>query len=236
MTASPRLKARIAGGLYVVTIGTGMFALLTRSAMLVRGDAAATAANILASQPLYRCSIVADILGIAAYVAVTALLYELLAPVNRTVSLVAAALSIAGCAVGASILAFVLAPLLLLGGQSYLAAFSPAELQALALTALRLHSLSYNIGMVFFGWYCLLLGYLVFRSGFLPRWLGVLLALAGIAWLAGSISGLVAPALARSLDPYVTVAGLLGEGSLTLWLLLLGIDPARWAAAAARLR
>ncbi len=227
--ASARLKARLAGGLYVVTIAAGMFALSVRAQLTVRGDAAATARHILDSQAIYRAAMAADILGIVAYVGVTAILYELLAPVSRTLSLTAAALSLVGCAVGAAILALVAAPLLLLAGQASLPAFSPAELQTMALTSLRLHDRGYDFGMVFFGFYCLLLGYLTFRSGFFPRWLGLLLALTGTAWLAGSLGDVLAPALSARMNPYVDLAGLLGEGALTLWLLAVGLDGGRWA-------
>ena len=96
--ASAKLKARICGVLYLATFVTGIGAESVRSALIVHGDAAATAARILASEPLYRLSFVAELAGIGCYIAVTAMLYDLLKPVGRTTSLVAAFFSLAGCA------------------------------------------------------------------------------------------------------------------------------------------
>jgi hypothetical protein len=227
-TASPRLKARIAGLLYLVTIGTGMAGVLVSSALVVRGDAGATAANLIASEPLYRLSFVGEFIGTAAYVAITALLYELLAPVSRTVSRLAAFFSLAGCAVGVANSINALAPLVLLSGASYLGAFTPDQLHALALAALRLHGLGYNIAMACFACYCLILGWLVFKSGYLPRFIGVLLVLAGLGWTTGSLAGLLSPPVAAQLSPYVMIPGLIGESALALWLTIVGLNPAKW--------
>ncbi|MDQ2860309.1 MAG: DUF4386 domain-containing protein [Pseudomonadota bacterium] len=224
--SSPRLRARIAGLLYLIAMAGGMFAEFTRSSLFVSGDAAATARHILASEPLYRWSIAADLIAGASYVGVTALLYGLLRPVSRDVSLAAAFFSLVGCASGATL--NLVAPLVLMGGAPYLAAFTPEQLRALARVFLSLHGQDYNISLFFFGFYCALLGYLVFRSGFMPRFVGVLLALAGLGWLADSLANLVWPALADHLDSYAMLSSGLGEGALCLWLLAVGVNAPKW--------
>jgi hypothetical protein len=222
---SPRLKARIAGVFYLLTTLTRMFVEISvRDRLVVSDDAAATATNILAHQPLWRWGFAADILAFASYVALTALFYELFKPVNRSVSLVAAFFSLVACAVQAVSSLFHLAPLALLGGTPYLRVFNVEQLQALALMFLRLRAMCYhNIGLVFFGLYCLLIGYLIFRSTFLPRIIGVLMVLAGLSYLM-----FVSPPLAPSLQPYILVFPGVGQISLTLWLLVMGVNEQRW--------
>jgi hypothetical protein len=100
--------------------------------------------------------------------------------------------------------------------------FKVEQLQALALTFLKLYGQCFDISFVFFGFYCLLIGYLIFRSGFLPRILGAGMAIAGLGWLT-----FLSPALAHDLSPYILAAGI-GEVSLTLWLLGAGVNAARW--------
>jgi hypothetical protein len=228
MTSSPRLKARMAGLLYLGCIVGGLSAVSIRSSLIVKGDAAATAANILASEPLYRASIGADLAGFACYVGVTALLYGLLKPVSPTVSRLAAFFSLAGCAICAAVTLNLIAPLILLKGAPYLEAFRPEQLQTLAFWSLKMHGQGYNIGLVNFGVYCTLLGYLVFRSGFLPRAIGALLFLAGASWLVDSLATVVYPPLAAALSSFTGAGALIGEASLCLWLLAFGVDAPKW--------
>jgi hypothetical protein len=132
------------------------------------------------------------VLNVACYVVVTQMFYDLFRPVNASISLLAAFSSLVGCAVQATACLF------------QLGAPQP-----------RLHAQGYDVGLVFFGFYCLLIGYLIFRSTFLPRALGALMAFAGLGWLT-----FLSPPFAHSLDPYIRIPGVLGEGSLTLWLLI----------------
>lgn len=106
--------------------------------------------------------------------------------------------------------------------------FNIQQLQALALVFLKLDAEAYNGAMVFFGFYCLLIGYLTFRSAFLPRIVGVLMAIAGLCWLTNSFANFLSPPLASYLSPYILVPGLVGEGSLTLYLLVAGVNEQRW--------
>ena len=120
-------------------------------------------------------------------------------------------------------IALAMAPLALLGGAQYLSVFQTEQLQALALLFLKLTAQTSNIGIVFFGFYCLLIGYLIFRSTFLPRILGALMAFGGLGWLT-----FLVPPLASALFPYILAPGILGEGCLTVWLLAMSVNDQRW--------
>jgi len=226
--ASPRFTARTAGFSWLMTILTGAFAIVVGGRFVVAGDAAATAASILGHEPLFRLGIAANLIAGACYIGATLLVYDLLKPVNRSVSLLAAFFSLVGCAVGAFSDLFHLAPLVVLGGARYLSVFTVEQRQALALMFLRLQAQAYNISFVFFGLHCLLIGCLILRSTFLPRIVGALMAFAGLGWLTLSFASLLSPPLAGYLVPYIMAPGALGEGSLTLWLLVMGVNVERW--------
>jgi hypothetical protein len=226
---SPRFKARLAGAFWLLTIVTGTLAMVVYGRVVVPGDAAATAAAILAREPLFRLGIATNLVAGAAYLAATLLVYDLLRPVNRSLSLLAAFFSLVGCAVGALSGLFHLAPLVVLGGSKHLSAFTAEQLQGLALLFLRLHAQAANIGFVFFGLHCLLVGWLILRSALIPRLVGVLMALAGLGWLTHSLASLLSPPLGRALSSYVMASGALGEGSLTVWLLVMGVNLRRSA-------
>ena len=227
-TATPRLKARTAGAFYLLTIITGVFAeVFVRGAVLVRDDAAATAANIMARESFYRSGLVADLVMIACYIVVTLLFYELFKPAGRSLSLLAAFFSLVGLAVLAVNALNHLAPVLYLGDTNFRGAFEATQLQALALMSLKLHARGYVISGVFFGTYMLLLGRLIFKSGFLPRILGGLMAAGGLAFLTNSFASLLAPALVARL-PDIGMLGGLAELALSLWLIVMGVNVQKW--------
>jgi hypothetical protein len=219
---SPRLKARIAGLCYVLMLPTGGVAIFVRGRFVVKGDAAVTAANILAHEPWFRLAFAGDLLVVAIYILFTALLYDLMKPVNRSVSLLAAFFSLMGCATQAFACLFELAPLVVLGREQYLSVFKVEQLQSLAYLSLKLYSHAYGISLVFFGFYNLVIGYLIFKSTFLPRILGVLMA-------ASSPLGLTFlwPPFAAKYFRYLLVMDL-GELLLVLWLLVMGVNAERW--------
>jgi uncharacterized protein DUF4386 len=224
--ASPRLKARIAGGLYLSGVAN-LFAAVVLGSLVVNGDAAATAHNILAHELLYRLGLAADLIPLPCYIAVTVLFYDLFKPVNRSLSLIAAFFGLAGSTMWALNDFFSLAPLVVLGGAHSLTAFKADQLQALALMFLNLHAQGSNIVMVAFGFHVILIGYLIFRSAFLPRILGVLLAIAGLCYLTNSFANLLSPEFAAHLSPYILIPGVV-EIVLALWLLVMGVNVQRW--------
>ena len=221
--ASPRPRARITGVVYLLYFLTAIIGEFFLRGLVVDGDAAATANNILAHESLFRLGLATGLISTACYVAVTALFYDLFKTVSRSLSLLAAFFSLVGCAILAFASLFQLAPLVVLGGSQYLSVFKVEQLRALALMFLELNTQAGNICVVFFGVYCLLIGYLIFRSTFLPRLLGVLMALAGLGWLT-----FLSPPLANHLSPYNLVLGFLAELSLMLWLLVMGVNVQRW--------
>jgi hypothetical protein len=222
--ASP-LKRRITGIVYLLFFVTAILGeVFTRQAGIsglgvVSTDAAATAANLLAHETSFQVGFALDLISVACYVAVTALFYQLFRTVGRSLTLIAAFFSLVGCTIGASGSVFQLAPLVVLGGSPYLSVFSTAQLQALALLFLNLTDQVGHIQNVFFGLFQLVIGYLIFRSTFLPRILGVMMALAGLGWLT-----FLSPPLANALLTYIEILGVLSEGLLMFWLLVLGVN------------
>jgi hypothetical protein len=227
--ASPRLKARITGALYLLTILTGIFSAgYVSGKLVVNGDAAATAANILAHRGLFQLGFAVYLIEMACQVAITALFYDLLKPAGGSVSLVAAFLGLAGSVIKTFSRLFFIAPLFILGGAHYLSVFSTEQLQALALLFLKLNGYGAGIALVFFGFYALLTGYLIIRSTFLPRILGMLSVLGGLGWLT-----YLYPPLGSRLFVYIAIFALFGAGSLIFWLLVFGVNEQRWKEQAA---
>ena len=221
--ASPRFKARMAGVSYLLGSLTSVFGQMVVLGMLVvPASATATAANILSHQSLFRLGFVASLMTVPFHLIWAVLFYGLFKPVNRSVSLLAGFVMLLGCAMWGLSSLFHLAPLLLLQGSS-LSAFAPEQLQALALILLKLNAQAYDIGLVFFGFWCVLIGYLIFRSTFLPRIIGVLEVLAGFGYLT-----LLWRPLAHYLYPYNLALAGPGEISLMLWLLVKGVNEQRW--------
>jgi len=221
---SPRFEARITGAIYLLTILTGIFAQgFVSGSLVVDGDAAATATNILMHKSLFQLGFAVYLIEMACQIAMTALFYDLLKPAGRSVSLLAAFLGFAGCVIKTFSRLFFIAPLFILGGAHYLSVFSAEQLQALALLFFKVNDHGAAIALVFFGFYALLTGYLIVRSTFLPRILGVLSILGGLGWM----SFLYQP-LGYRLFPYISALGILGAASLILWLLVFGVNEQRW--------
>ena len=224
-----KTKARFAGLFTLLTILGGAFAQGYVSESLVDfSDAAATAANILAHPNLLQLGFTVYMVEMACQIAMTALFYELLKPVNRSVNLVATFLSLAGCVIKALSRVFFVAPLLVLRGASYAGVFSAAQLQALTLLLLGINDRGAGMALIFFGFSTLLKGYLMFLSTFLPRFLGVLGIVSGVGWLT-----FLYPPLGYRLFPVIAGFGLLASAVLIFWLLVFGVDEAKWREVAA---
>ncbi len=233
--ASPRQLARIAGGLYLVNIVGGAFAIgFVPAVVVVAGNAAATAHNIQANELLYRLGLVAHVIITVTNVPLAVIFYDLFKVVNRRFALLVVFFTLVGTAAESANLVNQLAPLILLNGGHYSSAFTTEQLQALAYIPAGLQTVSYDISGVFFGFYGLSIGYLVFSSTFLPRVIGVLLAFGAACYLTYSFADMLAPAFAAHLVPYVQLPSLVGEGSFTLWLLIVGLNAQRWKEKASR--
>lgn len=221
--ASPALLARLTGLLLIVMAFCAIFAELgVRTALLVPGDATATARRILASESLFRAGFVGYLIAFLCDVPVAICLYLLLAPVSRALSLTAAALRLVYAAiVGASLLQY-FGAIVVLSGQSSLSAFPPEQLDALALLFLSLFKHGFSLALVFFGVHLLLLGALLWRSTRFPRIFGGLIALAGLSYLADTLLFFLAPALHAKVAPFLAVPAMT-ELVFAVWLVVKGV-------------
>ena len=221
---SPLFKARMGGFCWLMCFVTSASAMAIATNLSVERDPAATAATLLANEALYQTSTAALLVSGAFYIGATFFIYEVLTPVNRWLSLLAALFSMVGCAIGALACLFDVIPFILLKGPHFAAVFTTEQLQALTLMFLNVRVQANNIGLVFFGLHCFGVGYLIYRSTFLPRAIGMLMMFAGIGWLT-----FLYPPLANSLAPFNMIPGGIGELSLTLWLLVKGVNVQRWS-------
>jgi hypothetical protein len=211
-----------------LTICAGVFDhILVGGRIIVPGNPAATAQNLLAFEPLYRLAFALDLIPL--YAVVTVLLYELFKPVSKSVSLLAAFASLAGGAVGSAAAIFQLAPVVILGGAAQWQGFDTRQLQGLALICLRLHEQGFSISLMFFGFYCSLLGWMIVRSNFMARGVGILMGIGGLSYMVYSFMYFAYPAIAAELASYTLLLGSSGEIALTVWLLVVGIKPEKWS-------
>lgn len=223
--ASTRDLSRIGGILYLFIIVAALFGeLVARGRLIVPGDAVATASNILASETLFRIGLAGELLTCLCDIALAAILYVLFRPVSRNLALLAAFNRLAFVGVYAVAKLFLVAALLILGGADYLNAFDPPQLHAMAYLSIRLHGYGYGMSLIFFGVHCVLLGYLIYRSGYVPRLLGTLLVIGGAGYLAHSFALILAPALAAQLFPWIILPAVPAELGLCLWLIAKGVD------------
>ena len=224
----PQHYARICGALYLYIIVAGIFAEFVRSRLVVPADAAATASNIMANESLFRIGFSGELLHLAFDVAVATILYALLRPVDGNVALLAAFMRLACDIILAVASLSHFAALRLLADADYLKTFQPDQLYTLTLLALTMHGDGYAISLVFFGFACLSLGYLIFQSGYLPRTIGALMVVAGPCYLFSSFAHFLTPGFAATLFPALFVPIFVAELSLALWLLVKGVDAAKW--------
>lgn len=227
--ASPSTRGRVLAALYLFVIIAGIIAQAVISDGLVVGnDAVTTAANIRANKSLYRLGFTIFMLEMIAQVGVSVMFYDLLKPVNRSVARLSAILGLTGCGIKTMARLFYYAPLILLGGASYLSAIQPAELDALSLAFIKINNQGANIGVIFFGFEVLIRGWLLYKSQFLPRFLGVLSIVAGLGWLT-----FLWPPLGSQLFTPVALVAIVGVIATSGWLFIRGVDDAKWRESAA---
>jgi hypothetical protein len=226
---SPQRYARVGGVLYLAIIVLGAFSEgFVASKLVVSGDAATTAANILASPDLWHLSVAADLIVVLLAVPLLWVEYLLLRPVSKQLVLLAVLFNLVSLAVEAISKLFLLVVLPTLKSAEFLKAFDPSQMQILANLSLRAHDVAFNIALIFFGFTCLVNGYLIFRSGYLPKFVGILMQIAGLSYLVGCFAALFAPSFADLITPAILLPPLIGELSFCLWLLLKGVNVAKW--------
>jgi hypothetical protein len=225
---SPQVYARTAGLLYLIVILGGIFAeIIVRDRLVVHGDAAATAHNIMTHELLYRVGFAVEIFYCACNVPLILIFYKLFKPVNRNLTLLVVLFSVVGTAIESVSLLAHFAPLVFLGNGHQLSAFTPEQLQAWSYLSLQFFEYGFCTALVFFGFYCLAMGYLIFRSTFLPRIIGVLLAIQGLCYLVNSFANFLVPEFAKHFFPILAASGI-AEVSFCLWLLVMGVNVKKW--------
>ena len=216
--------ARVAGFLYLLVFPFAIFSLIVRAKLIVHGDAAATASNIMASEGLFRGGIVAWLVSQTIFIFLLMALYKLLKPVNWNVALHMVVLLLVGVPIALINELNQFAALLLLSGADYLTAIEAGQLHARVMFHLNLHEYGIYIAQIFWGLWLLPLGYLVLKSGFLPRILGVLLMIGCF----GHLIDVVAAVGVSSFEVRVSQFTSIGEFLLPLWLVVKGVNVDRW--------
>ena len=225
--AAPRRTARIAGLCYLLVLVFGAFAhLVVRGELYVPGDAAATAANLADRSTLFRLGYVADLL-MATFLLLTAMaLYRLLRHVHDDAARAMVVFAAVGSAITFAVLSSAFAALLASTEEPYPSALGDGGSAATSLLLLDTHHYGYLGAQVFFGLWLLPLGYLVYRSGMFPRWLGVLVVAGCVGFLVDTILVFLAPGVRDTLDPVVGTLTSVAELVMIAWLLIRGARPA----------
>jgi len=217
--------ARLAGLLYLALAALSAFGLVyVPSMIIVPGDAAATANNIVTSESLFRLGFVSNLVAFTVNIFVALLLYKLLKPVNRSLASAMVILILMGLAIGMLNELNQFAALLILGGVGHLTAFTAVQSQALASLFLDIYQHGFTIAHIFWGLWLFPMGYLVFKSGFLPKFMGVLLIIAGLGYLTDFTLFFLFP----DIDVAVSDFTFVGEVVLIFWLLIKGVNVEQW--------
>ena len=230
--SSVQRYARAAGLLFLITIFAGFFGeLYVPSHIIVPGDALATAGNLATSRMLFNAGFASYLIEAVCDVLLSWLMYVLLRPAHRDLSLLAAFLGLVSTCLFAVGEVFFFAPPLLLDGGASVAAFSTTQVSALILLALRLYGRVSSMYMLFYGMAVVLRGYLIIRSTYLPKLIGVLMCIAGVGFIVRNVAFVLSPSYASDL---LLAPMLLATLSVSVWLLVKGIDVQGWRAKAAR--
>ncbi len=226
---SPQSYARTGGVLYLIIIVAGLFGeFFVRGKLFVPGDATATANQIVASPLLWRVGICVDLVMQVCDIPLMLIFYVLLRPVNRNLALLNLLFNLIQTAVLVANKLNLLMALFVLADAPYLKSIDPTQLHALSYIFIKLHDHGFGIGLIFFGFVCLVEGYLIFRSGYFPKALGVLMQVAGVCYIVNTFTLLLDPQLANQLFPFILMPCFIAELSLGLWLLVKGVDLPKW--------
>jgi len=227
---SPQVYARIGGLAYLIIIAAGIMGeIFIRSKIIVPGNAVATTNNISASPLLWRIGIFGDLVMHVFDLVVGIVYYTLLKRVNKDLALLSLLFGLIQTAVLVANKINLMTPLFLLDDANHLKAFSQQQVQTLSYLSIKAHEYGFGFGLIFFGFECLIDGYLIFKSEFLPRILGIMIFIAGICYLTNTfllifsprLEGILFPAL---LGPLVFIA----EFSMCLWLIIKGVNRKKW--------
>lgn len=225
----PQRLARLGGLLYLIVIGLGLFLeAVVRRRVVVADDALATAANLRAHELLWRWGIAAELLSLVCVTVLLMVWVVLLSPVSRRLTWLAVFFSLVANIVQAAGVVDSIAALFPLGRASYLGAFTTEQLAAMARLAIRAQAHGFSVSLLFSGCFFLVAGPLIFRSGYMPRLVGVLYGMAGVGYATHTFALVLAPALAGQVFLAAAAPIFIGELTLSLWLLIKGVNSEGW--------
>lgn len=222
--------ARTGGAIYLYIVIAALFGeMFVRGSLIVAHDPAATAHKILESEALFRLGLAGEMLTVVCDISLAMILYLLLKPVDRNLALLGAFFRLTFTSIYGVAKLFEIAALVILDPVDYLTGLEAPQLHDLAYMSLRVHSLGYGASLLFFGMCCLVFGYLIRKSGYLPKILGVLLEIGGWGYVVFSLAQLLSPAFAaRYLFPWIMLPAFPAELGLALWLLIKGVNVQQW--------
>jgi hypothetical protein len=194
----------------------------------VPGNATATAANLRSMEWLWRLGVAGEVVLLACATALALILYVLLRPVSRDLALMTVFFNLVCIAIEGVAAVSLAAALFPMTSAAYVNAFTPEQLNVMAMLSVRTHTAGFGIALVFFGVECVILGYLIARSGYMPRSIGVLMQIAGVCYVINSFALLLSPPLSNRLFPAILIPSLIAELSLALWLLVKGVRAEQW--------
>jgi hypothetical protein len=226
---SPQTYSRVGGILYLIIIITGLFGeLFVRNKLIVSGDATSTINNITGSLMLWRIGIAGDIFMHICDIPLVMIFYVLLKPINKNLALTALLFVMVQSAVMVAAKLNLFTPIFLSANADYLKAFDARQLQALSYVAVRTDRFGFGVGLIFFGCGCLIIGYLIIRSRYLPKAIGVLMQVAGLCYLINSFAMIIQPRFADMLFPFILLPSFIGELSFCIWMIVKGVNMNKW--------
>ena len=216
--------ARIAGFLYLLIIGFGLIAqIFVRDNLVDYNNATVTAKNIIASEFWFRFGFVSELMMLVCDIGVTTILYILLRDFSRNLALLSTFFRLTSIIILCVVALSHYAALFFLGDVQYLTVFNSDQLEALSLLSIKLHGSGYNISLLFFGLHLIILGYLIYKSAFLPKFLGVLLLIGGLCYIINSFTWFLFPTFVKTIYPAILIPCSIGELIFSLWLLIKGL-------------
>jgi hypothetical protein len=225
-----QLLARIGGVFYLVVIAVGALGeAVVRGRIVVPGDAAATAANLRSLEWLWRLGVAGEVVLLSCATVLSLILYVLLRRISRDLALLVILFNLVSIAVEGVAAVSLASALFPLGSAPYLRTFTPEQINAMTMLAIRWHTTGFGVALIFFGFECVILGYLIYQSRYFPKFIGVFMAVAGACYIINSFALLLSPPLASRLFPLILLPPFVGELSLALWLVVKGVDPVKWS-------
>jgi hypothetical protein len=226
---SPQIYARTGGALYLIIIALGIFGeVFVRGKLIISGNSVATAANITSMELLWRWGIVSEVLALICTITLAMVYFVLLNPVNKNLNLLATFFRMISIVIQGVAVLHLAEALFPLGDVAFQTAFSPEQLDILTNLAIKSHSYGFSFSLLILGCCFLIHGYLIFKSSFLPKALGVMIVVAGLGYLTNGFTLLLAPALEGQIFQIIVLPVFLGELSLSLWLLIKGVNVEKW--------